>query len=156
MADLARIFHALGCEPVRTYIQSGNVIFGAPASLVARLPALVARALAEGHGLQSPVVLRSAAELRAAVDGNPFPGAEGVHLAFLADRPGAAAVRRLDPKRSPGDRFAVRGRDIYLHLPNGAARTRLTNDYLDRALSTVSTVRNWNTVEKLLALATEG
>ena len=55
-------------------------------------------------------------------------------------------------QRSPPDRFAVAGLEIHLHLPHGFARTRLTNDYFDRKLATVSTARNWRTVLKLLEL----
>ena len=55
--------------------------------------------------------------------------------------------------RSPPDAFAVRGREIYLHLPNGMARTRLTNAYLEAILATTSTARNWRTVQAVLALA---
>ena len=72
---------------------------------------------------------------------------------FLRDAPTAAQVASLDPARSPGDAFTVRGRDVYLHCPNGFGRTKLTNEYFDRKLATVSTVRNWKTVLTLLAMA---
>jgi len=62
-------------------------------------------------------------------------------------------VARLDPDRSPPDRFVVAGCDVHLHLPNGVARSKLTNDYFGRALGIVSTVRNWRTVSKLLEMA---
>ena len=62
-------------------------------------------------------------------------------------------LESLDAHRSPPDRFMVRGREIYLHCPNGLGRTKLTNQYFDSRLSTVSTVRNWRTVLKLLELA---
>ena len=52
----------------------------------------------------------------------------------------------------PGDRFAVLGREVYLHLPNGAGRTKLSNAWFDSRLETVSTARNWRTVQKLLAM----
>ena len=68
---------------------------------------------------------------------------------FLADLPSAEAVAKLDPQRSPPDRFIVTGPDIYLHLPNGGGQSKLTNAWMDSKLSTVSTARNWNTVLKL-------
>jgi uncharacterized protein (DUF1697 family) len=64
-------------------------------------------------------------------------------------------VAALDPQRSPPDEFKVVGRDIYLHTPKGFADTKLTNKYFDGALGTVSTVRNWRTVLKLLEMAGE-
>jgi uncharacterized protein (DUF1697 family) len=91
------------------------------------------------------------------VDSNPFlkRGADTgtLHVAFLADIPDAKRVAELDSKRSPGDSFEIRGQHIYLWLPNGVARTKLTNDYFDRTLRTTSTLRNWNTVQKLLEMA---
>ena len=73
-------------------------------------------------------------------------------MAFLEDTPGAEAVARLDPERSPPDVFAVRGRNVYLHYPNGTARSKLTNEYLARQLQTASTMRNWRTVLALLEM----
>jgi uncharacterized protein (DUF1697 family) len=157
MAELTRIFDGLGCREVRTYIQSGNVVYLAEAALAARIPALVAAALEAQLGLAVPVVGRSAAWLAAVAAGNPFL-AEGadpatLHVAFLAAEPRAAALAALDPERSPPDRFRAVGRELYLCLPNGVARSKLSNDYLDRTLGTTSTIRNWRTLLALVALA---
>ncbi|MFN7134888.1 MAG: DUF1697 domain-containing protein, partial [Myxococcales bacterium] len=90
------------------------------------------------------------------VSTNPFVAAgaaeDSLHVVFLADAPSPTKLATLDPARSPPDRFEVRGRDIYLHCPNGFARTKLTNAWFDARLGTVSTVRNWKTVQKLLTL----
>ena len=61
-------------------------------------------------------------------------------------------MKLLDPRRSDPDAFIVRKRDIYLHLPNGMARTKLTNSYFDTRLKTVSTARNWNTITRLVEM----
>jgi uncharacterized protein (DUF1697 family) len=168
MNDLVAVFVEAGCAGVRTYIQSGNVVFRASQDLAARVPALVTAAIAKRFGLRVPVITRTADELRDVSEHNPFlaagpaartGGATGtlepptLHVMFLADQPSPARAAALDPQRSPGDSFALRGRDIYLHLPNGAARTKLTNDYFDTKLATTSTGRNWNTVLRLLDLA---
>jgi uncharacterized protein (DUF1697 family) len=153
MRDLAAIFEDAGCEEVRTYIQSGNVVFAASAALAKSVGAKVEEAVLQEHGIRSPVVTRSARELAVVISGVPFKGngaeESALHVVFLAKKPGASAVKGLDPERSPGDSFRVVGREIFLSLPNGAARTKLTNDYFDRTLGTVSTVRNWRTVLKL-------
>ena len=69
------------------------------------------------------MVLRSAAELTAAVRANPYlgrdPTTDALHLVFLADQPTAAAVASLNPARSPPDEYTVIGRDIYLRCPAG-------------------------------------
>jgi uncharacterized protein (DUF1697 family) len=156
MRDLVAVFESLGCRDVRTYIQSGNVVARAPASAVDGLSDAVAKALCDNFGLTVPVVLRRGDALAAVVADNPYLAAGAdpttLHVMFLRDAPSAAQVAALDPARSPGDAYAVRGRDVFLHCPNGLARTKLTNDYFDRTLATVSTVRNWKTVLTLLAM----
>lgn len=160
MKDLAALFERLGCADVRTYIQSGNVVFTASAPLARRLPALAAEAILERFGLTVPVVIRSADELRALVDRSPFlrAGADPAHLhvMFLADAPGPRLVAALDPDRSPPDEFRVLGRDVHLRCPGGVARSKLTTAWFDRALETTSTARNWNTVLKLIELVGQG
>ena len=87
---------------------------------------------------------------------NPFLAqglsAETLHVIFLADLPSRRNSPGLDATRSAPNAFAVQGRDIYLHLPNGVADTKLTNAYLNAKLGTVSTSRNWRTVTMLTAL----
>lgn len=104
-----------------------------------------------------PVVLRSREELAAGVAHNPFLkrgiDTAALHVASLANVSDPASVAVLDATRSPGDSLVLCRRDIYLWLPNGVARTKLTNDYFDRTLKTVSTIRSWNTVLKLLEMA---
>jgi len=156
MAALAAMFRDEGAGDVATFIASGNVVFAAAPKLAAALPARIEKRIAADFALRVPVMLRSADELAAAVARNPFVtrGVDENHLfvMFLADRPGAAAARALDPARSPPDAFALVGRELYLSLPNGAARTRLTNAYVDKTLGTIATARNWRTTLKLLTL----
>ena len=146
MKELAGLFTAAGCSGVRTYIQSGNVLFEASPAVAGRVSKSVPKTIEERFGFRSPVVLRSAAELDEAIANNPYP-VEFTHVAFLLDAPAVNA--ELDGERFAPDQFLVRGRDVYLHLPNGVGRSKLTNAYFDRALGTVSTMRNWRTVLKL-------
>jgi len=156
MEDLVALFADAGCGDVRTYIQSGNVVFQARATVAKRVPNLVAAVISDRFGYRVPVVTRTAEEISDVVRDNPFlgPGADTnqLHVAFLADVPSAVSVAALDSDRSPPDAFSVRGREIYLRCPNGLARTKLTNGYFDSELATTSTVRNWKTVLKLLEL----
>lgn len=155
MRDLAAIFGDAGCENVRTFIQSGNVIFNASSSASRRLASVVAARIQEQFGYKVPVLLRTAQQLRDVISNNPFLKTgeeETLHVMFLADRPIPARIAALDPNRSSPDAFIVRGQEIYLNLPNGAARSKLTNGWFDAILSTVSTARNWRTVNKLLAM----
>jgi uncharacterized protein (DUF1697 family) len=154
MNSLAAIFSSAGCTAVRTYIQSGNVIFhhlGHP-----NLPACVRAEIDSRFNLKVPVIVRTASELRRAIAANPLLKAgedtTPLHVMFLETAPTREQIASLDPARSAPDRFAIVGSEIYLHLPNGAAKTKLTNAYFDAKLKTVSTQRNWRTVLTLAEL----
>lgn len=155
MKELRALFEDLGHEDVKTYLQSGNVIFKAgPGAATAGEG--IERALVDTFGFDVSVMLRTRKEMAAIAAANPFP-TEGVaptslHVLFLARRPAAAAVRALDPDRSPPDEFAVKGREIYLSYPNGAGRSKLSLDYFEKKLAIRGTARNWNTVTKVLDL----
>ncbi len=152
MKDLAALFTQAGCTEVRTYIQSGNVIFEAPAG-APKIAATVTANIEKRFGIKIPVIIRTSQQLAQIIRNNPFLSAvadqRGLHVYFLADSPSAQAVGGLDPARSAPDAFHVRGQEIYLHLPNGMGRTKLTNAYFDSKLSTICTARNWATVRKL-------
>lgn len=158
MRDLTRFIEDLGGTDVRTYIQSGNAVFNLPKAKHKSFPASLEKRINTEAGIDSPVVFFDVDSFIRIVEDNPFLARKGIderelHVALLRDVPKKQAVDSLDPDRSPGDSFEVRGRAVYLHLPNGVARSKLTNQYLDRALRVVSTARNWRTMLKLRELA---
>jgi len=156
MKELAAIFVEAGCANVRTYIGSGNVIFSAPARLLKVLPELITERIAERFGYRVPVIVRTSEQMAQAIRDNPFlqagESAKMLYVYFLAHPPNAIAVGNLDADRSPPDAFRVCNQEIYLHLPNGGARSKLTNAYFDAQLSTTCTARNWATVLKIFEM----
>ena len=127
MKELAAMFVDLGCDDVRTYIQSGNVLFRTSPTLGEDISSLIGSSIFSRFGYRVPVVTRTAQDLQEIVQANPFleAGAETdkLHVVFLAGLPDGAHVESLDPNRSPSDEFAVLGREIYLCCPNGLARS---------------------------------
>ncbi len=156
MAALTELVCTLGATSVQTYIQSGNVVCAATPTLARSLAGKLQARLLTQLGLTIPVLMRSAAECQQVLKQNPFLNAgedpEQLHVMFLAEPPSPARLATLDPARSPGDQFAVVGRDIYLKCPNGVARTKLTTSYFDSHLKTVSSMRNWRTVCTLASM----
>jgi uncharacterized protein (DUF1697 family) len=154
MKDLVAVFEKCGCTDVGTYIQSGNVVFTAPSHGI-DAAAIEAR-IAKRFGFEAPVVLRTAEELDAVIAANPYPKCDQEkdrpHVSFLASEPLAEHVALLDPQRSPGDSFTVIGREVYLLFPTGLANNKLTSQYFDSRLKTISTARNWRTVLGLAEL----
>jgi uncharacterized protein (DUF1697 family) len=153
------MFEREGCVNVRNYIQSGNIVFEASAAVAKSVPARLEKAILRCYKYDVPLVVRSAGELAAVARNNPYLAAgkdsKTLHVAFLAGAPAKADITGLDPNRSPGDEFVVRGSEIFLSLPNGVGKSKLTNAYFDSKLRTTSTIRNWATVLRLLEMATE-
>lgn len=151
MSELRSLFESLGHTDVSTFIQSGNVIFSSRAKVT---PKKLEAAIESTFGIDITVVLRTPNELRRVVHANPFRRANpsNLHVGFMVAEPAAAALAKIDAERFRPDEFAARGSELYLHLPNGMGRAKLPA-YLDRQLEVPITVRNWNTVTKLLELA---
>jgi uncharacterized protein (DUF1697 family) len=153
MERLRGLFAQAGATHAETLIQSGNVVFTATEASAPKIIETVAARLKLEFGFDAPIVLRDATEWTALIDGNPFTrsGAnlDTLHALCLSEEPSAAALSSLDPSRSPKDEFRICGRDVYLRLPSGVARSKLTNAWFDSKLGVVSTLRNWRTVLKL-------
>jgi uncharacterized protein (DUF1697 family) len=157
MEDLRSLVTDLGGRDVRSYIQSGNVVLGSRRSATALASALE-RELATTLGTAVPVLVRTAAELAAVLEGNPFLRRPGVdratlHVTFMAAVPTAAAVATAEAKKAPPDEFVVIGRDVYLRCPQGYGNTKLTNAFFEKTLGSTATTRNWRTVATLVDMA---
>jgi uncharacterized protein (DUF1697 family) len=146
MADLARLCEGEGFACVKTYIASGNVVFTSTKTEGAVRDALEG-ALARHMRRTIPVLVRSAAQLEATVAANPFPGVAGNRLLvfFLHEPPPKNILAGVSAP--DGEELAVRGRELYVHYPNGMGRSKLKVP-----LWSVATSRNMNTVVKLAAL----
>ena len=146
MADLRTLCTSLGYADVRTVLQSGNVIF--------RAKRATAKQLEEATGVR--VILRTENELRAVVADNPFETIRNPsHLLviFLDKAPTAEAAAKLRAIYKGPEIIHVNGREMYVDYVNGAGRSKLTHGLIERTLGVAGTARNWNTVNRLLALS---
>ena len=156
MADLRTLVEGLGYRDVRTLLNSGNVVFTAPASVRGDAASRIEKALAAKLGVSSRVTVLTAAELVTIVEGNPLLGIAGdfsrLFVAILKER---ANRRRLEPlleRNWAPDALAVGERAAYLWCPHGMLASPLA-DVVGRALGDGVTTRNWATILKLHALA---
>jgi uncharacterized protein (DUF1697 family) len=153
MAELRALVESLGNTGVQTYIQSGNVVLDSAIRSAAKVADAITHAIARELGLDVAVIMRAAAEIDAVLTANPLlaRGADPAksHVTFLAAKPAASAVRALvDFDRSP-DEFAVVGREVFVHCPNGYGTTKLNNTFFEKQLGVAATTRNWRTVHTL-------
>lgn len=147
MADLRALCEKAGFIDVRTYIQSGNVVFSSKLSASNARVTLEA-ALAKRLAKATQVLIRTADELEAVIAANPFPEAESNRLIVLfLSREESASV--LDDWKIPGrEQLALIGRELFLHYPDGMGQSKLKVPFSDQG-----TARNLNTVRALLEMA---
>lgn len=148
----------LGFGEVRTYIQSGNVVFKATKQSSDGLAKKIAGKILDDFGFPVPVLVRTADEMSAVVEANPFLREAGIdesklHVTFLSDAAPATAEKMLAVLAAKSERFQVRGREIYLCFPDGYGNTKLSNSAIEKKLSVTATTRNWKTVNLLSAMA---
>ncbi len=146
MAELKAICEDLGFADVKTYIQSGNVLFRSELAET-KVQRKLEAALAERMGKTPGVLLRSRRELEAVAAKAPFPDAKPNFLliTFLPEPPAADALDKLVAPN--GEEVKIDGREIYIHYPNGSGRSKLKLPALKPG-----TARNLNTVRKLAEL----
>ena len=161
MADLRALVGDLGYANARTLVNSGNVVFDVDGDAGNReIENRIVTALRESQGLDVPVLVRTGDEMRAIVDRNPFPEMAPtpklLHVTFLANEPEPARVETLQEIEGGDDDVRVIGTEVYLSSPNGLSGSVFNINGLDRLLGVVTTSRNWNTVSKLAAMATDG
>ncbi|MDW3219079.1 MAG: DUF1697 domain-containing protein [Acidimicrobiales bacterium] len=153
MAELRQVFETLGFENVTSIIQSGNVCFDSDLDAAA-ITVAIRRAVAASFDVDVPVLLRTRAEIEAALAAHPYPPGEIEpklhHVLFLADEAPADAAELIGD-HTPSSEYEVIGAEIHVRYPEGSARATLSVAEVDRALDTVATARNLPTVEKIAA-----
>lgn len=153
MPELRSLFAGLGHSDVATYVQSGNVVFTSSEPDSAVAARAIEEQIAAVLGLDVTVLLRSARQLDRVVAANPFARdateSRALHVTFLADEPAGAKVHALAGRASGDEQLAVVGREVFLNLPSGYGRTKLTNATIEKQLGTAATTRNWRTVTTL-------
>jgi len=158
MEELKRSYESLGFTGVRTYIQSGNVIFNTPQSDTLQLSKKIEEEIKDEFGFQVTVLLRSPDDLNKIISGNPFLKNENIdvsklHVTFLQSVPAKHVLSSMKKVESGADKFYISDREIYIYCPNRYGRTKLTNTYFEKVLSIAATTRNWNSVNNLSELA---
>ena len=155
MEELRKVFAALGFANVKTYIQSGNVVFETEEQDEAKLTAKIESAI-EANFFKTPVMIRSIEEIRDAFENNPFDGEafedKLFHLIFLSEKLSDEKAEMLLSNNSENEKFAVRNREVYCLLRGEFPKSLLGKKYIDNKLKTPATARNWRTIEKILEL----
>lgn len=155
MKELREILASLGCEDVRTYIQSGNAVF-ASSDAADALKDKVLLAIEKRFGFRPKLLLLPVERFVEIVAANPFPQAEKtpkfLHVSFMADKPQDPDLDTLTATKTKTEKFSLSDAAFYLYAPDGLGRSKLAAK-VEKCLGVDATGRNWRTVTKLLELA---
>lgn len=158
MKPLVAELEAMGLSSVRTYIQSGNVIFRCPIERAANLATEIGATVKTKFGFEPNVLVMSVKDFAEAKAANPFPESanaldgKSLHLFFLASIPNSIDHDRLEALRRQSERWEIKGSVFYLLTPEGVRDSKLAAQ-VERILNVAATARNWFTVSALLDLA---
>ncbi|GFP76222.1 DUF1697 domain-containing protein [Clostridium fungisolvens] len=161
MADLKQLFESLGYVDVKTYIQSGNVIFKAEEEKEEVIINKIEDAFEEKFGFSSSIILRSGEELRDIISNCPFleteieeakATAEGecFYVSLMKYAPSEDKVKLIDKYKDEGNKYKIISRDVFLLFSKSIRNSKLANNL--GKLDVPSTVRNWNTINKLVSM----
>jgi uncharacterized protein (DUF1697 family) len=158
MEALRNLCTKLGMKNVQSYIQSGNLVFRANGTDPKALAGKLEIAIEKTFGFKAGVVARTTPELRKVIANNPFANRSGIEpsrllVLFLAQPPADEVQKQIMALPSEPEEHIFAGSELYIYYPNGMARPKIPLARIEKILQCISTGRNWNTVNKLLAMA---
>lgn len=156
MDALKAMYAQLGFSRIKTYIQSGNVIFTSPEMPLAVLSGMIVLKIQETFGFDVPVLVLSQSEIAEVIQNNPFilnKDIQSLHVTFLSDIPQPADIDAITGNDYGQDEFVVRGKTVYLFCSGPYHATKLSNAFFEKKLRVNATTRNWKTVVALMEMA---
>lgn len=159
MADLRNLFEDLGFTNVRTYIQTGNIIFDYPAKdNNITLARKIEKKILNCYDFEVPVMVRTNEELNDIVNNNPYwkkkeISIDRLHLSLLEKTPTVENLDKLKAVDYSPDQYFILNKCVYLYCTNPYHNSKLSNNYIENKLKTKATTRNWKTILKLLELS---
>jgi uncharacterized protein (DUF1697 family) len=157
MEALRQMCEEMGLSDVRTYIQSGNIIFNC--KTIKGLEDRIASQILKSFGHEVPVIIKSTNEWEDILKSNPFVKDKSkdtnfLHVTILSGKPEISGLQKLSVN-SDNDEFVLKSGAVYLYTPGGYGNTKLNNTFFESKLKCKATTRNWKTMNELLKMANE-
>lgn len=157
METLREVCRALGFSVVKTYINSGNVLFETAKTNNKKLAAKIEAAIEKEFDLKIKTIVRTIGEIEEIIKNNPFEGEfendKDVHVFFLDEELPDEKRELLLSNNNENEEYFVRGREIFCHLKIGVLGSLMGKDYIGKKLKVSATARNWRTVNKVLEIS---
>jgi uncharacterized protein (DUF1697 family) len=157
MDALKKMLENMGFQNIETYIQSGNIFFDSEEENAASVGFKIKQEISKVFGYDVPVIMISKTDLELCFKNNPYLkekecDIKKLYVAFISKELTAAAINDLKISNFKPDEAAIDSNRIYIKYAIGAGKTNLDQKYIEKKLNVVATIRNWNTVTKLLEI----
>ena len=157
MDALRMLYEDLGHINVRTYIQSGNVVFQDNSTESKDLEVRISNKIKEVFSFDVPVIVKTKTEIENIFNNNTFTHKynneiDKLYVTLFSFQPKLSDIENIN--RSIGnDEFAFGDSVMYLYCPDGYGKTKLSNQYLEQKLKVTASTRNWKTITELINIA---
>jgi uncharacterized protein (DUF1697 family) len=151
MADFKNHLQELNFTDVQSYIQSGNAVFKYKKSALKSLENKIAKKILVEYGFDVIVIVKTPNELKDVLKNNPFvkdKDLNRVYVTFLSDEPAIDNIEKLKGVDHSPEEYVLKGKTVYLYLPHGYGKAKMSNNYFENKLKVNATSRNWKTVNK--------
>jgi uncharacterized protein (DUF1697 family) len=158
MDALKKSFENMGFQNVKTYVQSGNIIFTCNQFEINELEQKISRQIEKDFGFEVRVIVLTIDKLKQVIDNNLFlkdtdKDQSFLHVTFLSSKPVQYDYKTVENKKQSGEEIFLSDTAVYLYCPNGYGKTKLNNNFLETKLKVVATTRNWKTTNELFKIA---
>jgi len=161
MVDLKKLLDNDSFTNVKTYIQSGNILFDYKKETNSKIEKIISALIEKHYNYQIEAFVRTLAEFRKVVHDNPFTNVSEADfnklmVVFLNQIPENDKINRLGSISSESEVYKIKSDIIYLYCKNGYGNAKINNNFLESKLKVKATTRNWKTILKLSELLDNG
>ncbi len=157
MQVLTKLYEDLGFKNVKTYIQSGNVVFKSKQTDNLKLEAIISKKITEVFSFEVPVIVMKHKEVEGVFKNNPFIikkklDVNFLHVTFFSQQPKQEDMDKISGVFG-NDEFVFTEKAVYLYCPDGYSKSKLTNSFFENKLKVIATTRNWKSTTELVNIA---
>lgn len=157
MDTLQEMYKNLGYKNVKTFIQSGNVIFQSEEEDISALTSKISLTIQEVFSLNIPVFVKEKSELAKIYKGNPFlkdadKKAENQYICLLSNVINTQLIKKIENSKYLPDTFSFKEDAIYIYCQYGYGQTKLNNNFFENKLKVNATTRNLKTIRTMIEL----
>lgn len=158
MAELRELCDSISLKEVKTYIQSGNIVFKSELQNTSELESLISKAILNRFGFKVPVIVKTTSQLRDILNNNSFESEDEIirkqiYFVLLIDIPKIGELTEFKAESYNNEEFSISKNCIYLKCKAGYGKAKLNNNLIERKLKVLATTRNYRTMYKLLELS---